>query len=115
MSFFLIAFIMAVRVLAAPNYIDAAIERAESYSGICLVVDSNCSVGEDHHIRLGDQPSFDLNLTSHLLSCPAAMQANLADLGFLSQTLNSCTVFQPLLIFASFIYHPPKYRRGFIR
>ena len=45
MSFFLIAFIMAVRVLAAPNYIDAAIERAESYSGICLVVDSNCSVG----------------------------------------------------------------------
>ena len=68
----LIAFILAVRVLAAPNYISAAIERAENYSGICLAIDSNCSVGADQQVHLEDHPSLELSLSSHLLAAPVS-------------------------------------------
>ena len=104
----LIAFILAVRMLATPNYISAAIERAENYSGICLAIDSNCSVGADQQVHLEDHPSLELSLNSHLLAAPVSMLAALPGTGFLSQAPNSHTASLPLWIFAKFIFHPPR-------
>lgn len=104
----LIVFIMAIRVLAGQTYILNAIEKAETYSGICLALDPDCSTDADHRVRLEDHPSGELNLAYHLMGSLVSAEAALFGNLTLSDALQPYRKFLPLWVFAALIFHPPK-------
>jgi hypothetical protein len=104
----LIVFIMAIWVLAAQTYILTAIEKAETYSGTCMALDRDCSIGSDHRVHLEDHPSGELNLAYHLMGSLVAAPENPLGSLSLSDALLPYRSSLPLWIFATLIFHPPK-------
>ena len=104
----LIAFIFAVRILAGPTYVQSAIEVAEQYSGVCLAMDPECSVGPGKRVNLGHNPTSQIQLGHHLLGTvdPAAD----AQLGLVSTSTGVANhgAELPQWVFCTSIFHPPK-------
>lgn len=108
LAIILIALTLAIKVLAAPTYVQSAIEAAEVSSGICLQIDPDCSIEDQKSVNLGENPSSQVHLSHHLLGCVDSAQCDQHGLSLLSETIHADGIDLPLWIFSTSIFHPPK-------
>lgn len=104
----LIAAILVSRLFAPSVLVESAIERAESYAGICLAIDDECSYTAHGEINLGTDQAKDLNLLSHWLSTTPAesfgIGGKMSAPTFVSQLCKQ----MPTWLLPANIFHPPK-------
>lgn len=110
LTFILITLVFAMRVLAAPTYIESAIEVAELYSGVCLSIDTKCSVDSKNSINLGENPSSQINLGHHLLGNIESVQHEQLANALSTESISVFGKELPLWIFSASIFHPPKFQ-----
>ncbi len=104
----LIGCILAIRLLAGATVVLSAIEQTEVYGGVCWSIDPECSVTEQHEVRLGDAPSSELNLSFHLMGSLLAVETELINLACDAQALHAYEKTLPQWVFATTIFHPPR-------